>query len=156
MVIASRDKATVNGGVLVHSGTGSTAVLRNVVGLYGTHIHYEQSSTATRHDPGRERPGPAARLVPGPVTDAPFTRPPVDGTTAVDSADKRLHTGRRHMAPVGAQRAGTRSARASVRWAAATTAGSTKRPSGRARAPGIARAAVTISSAAVTSSGPGR
>ncbi|MFB6619343.1 glycosyl hydrolase family 28-related protein [Streptomyces sp. NPDC085524] len=111
VVIANRDKATVNAGVALYSGPGSTAVLRNVVGLYataptGTHIYYEQSSTgdfrvensygttgaqATGTIPVKNAPNPPLRLVPGPVTDASFTRQPLDGTMAVDSANKRLY-----------------------------------------------------------------
>uniref|UniRef100_A0AAU2JKT7 Glycoside hydrolase family 55 protein n=1 Tax=Streptomyces sp. NBC_00049 TaxID=2903617 RepID=A0AAU2JKT7_9ACTN len=111
VVIANRDKATINAGVALYSGPGSTAVLRNVVGLYataptGTHIYYEQSSTgdfrvensygslgaqATGTIPVKNAPNPPLRLVPGPVTDASFTRQPLDGTMAVDSANKRLY-----------------------------------------------------------------
>ncbi|MFD9303412.1 glycosyl hydrolase family 28-related protein [Streptomyces sp. NPDC060048] len=112
VVIANKaGKATVNAGVSLYSGPGSTAVLRNVVGLYGTaptgtHIYYEQSSTgdfrvensygssgaqATGTIPVKNAPNPPLRLVPGPVNDASFTRPPLDGTTAVDSVNKRLY-----------------------------------------------------------------
>ncbi|MFC8508869.1 glycosyl hydrolase family 28-related protein [Streptomyces sp. NPDC057411] len=111
VVIANRDKATINAGVALYSGPGSTAVLRNVVGMYttaptGTHIYYEQSSTgdfrvensygtigaqATGTIPVKNAPNPPLRLVPGPVTDASFTHQPLDGTMAVDSANKRLY-----------------------------------------------------------------
>lgn len=112
MVIANKaGKATVNAGVALYSGTGSTAVLRNVVGLYGTaptgtHIYYEQSSTgdfrvensygstgaqATGTIPVKNAPNPPLRLVPGPVSDASFTHQPLDGTMAVDSVNKRMY-----------------------------------------------------------------
>ncbi|MFI1814847.1 glycosyl hydrolase family 28-related protein [Streptomyces sp. NPDC020422] len=111
VVIANRDRATINAGVALYSGPGSTAVLRNVVGMYttaptGTHIYYEQSSTgdfrvensygtigaqATGTIPVKNAPNPPLRLVPGPVTDASFTHQPLDGTMAVDSANKRLY-----------------------------------------------------------------
>lgn len=112
VVIANKaGKATVNAGVALYSGPGSTAVVRNVVGHYGTaptgtHIYYEQSSTgdfrvensygssgaqATGTIPVKNAPNPPLRLVPGPVTDASFTHPPLDGTMAVDSAGKRLY-----------------------------------------------------------------
>ncbi|MFD3775656.1 glycosyl hydrolase family 28-related protein [Streptomyces sp. NPDC058612] len=111
VVIANRHRATVNAGVALYSGPGSTAVLRNVVGLYataptGTHIYYERSSTgdfrvensygttgaqATGTVPVKNAPNPPLRLVAGPVTDAAFTRPPLDGTMAVDSVNKRLY-----------------------------------------------------------------
>ncbi|MFD7033533.1 glycosyl hydrolase family 28-related protein [Streptomyces sp. NPDC059917] len=112
VVIANKaGRATVNAGVALYSGPGSTAVLRNVVGLYGTaptgtHIYYEQSSTgdfrvensygstgaqATGTIPVKNAPNPPLRLVPGPVNDASFTHQPLDGTTAVDSANKRLY-----------------------------------------------------------------
>ncbi|MFD8415791.1 glycosyl hydrolase family 28-related protein [Streptomyces sp. NPDC059650] len=111
VVIANGGKPTVNAGVALYSGPGSTAVLRNVVGLYetapaGPHVYYEQSSTGdfrvensygTKGGqsggtvPTRNAANPPLRLVPGPVTDASFTRQPVDGTMAVDSTNKRLY-----------------------------------------------------------------
>ncbi|MER5748290.1 glycosyl hydrolase family 28-related protein [Streptomyces sp. NPDC002088] len=103
--------ATVNSGVVVYAGTGATAVLRDVVGLYGTaptgtHLYYEASSTGdfrvencygniggqqSGTIPTRHYPNPPLRLVSGPVSDASFTRTPPDGTMAVDTADQRLY-----------------------------------------------------------------
>lgn len=111
VLIANGATATVNSGVLVYAGTGATAVLRDVVGLYGTkptgtHLYYEASSTgdflvencygstggqASGTIPTRNQPGPPLRLVAGPVTDASFTRTPLDGTMAVDTASERLY-----------------------------------------------------------------
>lgn len=81
VVIANRDKATVNAGVALYSGTGST-----VENSYGT-----LGAQATGTIPVKNAPNPPLRLVPGPVTDASFTRQPPDGTMAVDSTDKRLY-----------------------------------------------------------------
>ncbi|MFI8084510.1 hypothetical protein ACIF6L_27380 [Kitasatospora sp. NPDC086009] len=41
--------------------------------------------------PTKHAPNPPLRLVAGPVGDASFTRPPADGTLAVDTASKRLY-----------------------------------------------------------------
>jgi len=109
--IANGTPATVNSGVDLYSGPGSTAVLRNVVGNYttkptGNHIYYEASSTgdflvensygtigvqAGGTVPRRNQPGSPLRLVTGPVSDSSFTHTPVDGTMAVDTANKRLY-----------------------------------------------------------------
>lgn len=110
-LIACGTTMTVNSGVILYSAKGQTGVLRNVNGLYGakpagTHIYYEQSSTgdfrvensygntggqASGAIPTRNQPNPPLRLVAGPVTDASFQYPPLDGTMAVDTADKRLY-----------------------------------------------------------------
>jgi Pectate lyase superfamily protein len=110
VVIANGALPTVNSGVDLYSGPGSTAVLRNVVGLYttkptGNHI-YEASSTgdflvensygtigvqAGGTVPRKNQPGSPLRLVTGPVSDSSFTHTPVDGTMAVDTANKRLY-----------------------------------------------------------------
>ncbi|MGW4896308.1 glycosyl hydrolase family 28-related protein [Kitasatospora sp. NPDC004240] len=111
VLIANRTTATVNAGVDLYSGPGSTAVLRDVVGAYGTrptgtHLYYEASSTgdflvensygttggqASGTIPTANHPNPPLRLVAHPVTDADFTHPPLDGTMAVDTANKRLY-----------------------------------------------------------------
>ncbi|WP_429216525.1 glycosyl hydrolase family 28-related protein [Kitasatospora sp. MAP12-9] len=111
VLIANGSTATVNSGVDLYAGPGTTAVLRNVVGLYGTqpagsHIYYESSSAGDfRVDdcygnvggqnggtvPVRNAPNPPLRLVAGPVSDASFTHPPLDGTMAVDTATKHLY-----------------------------------------------------------------
>ncbi|MFD0272209.1 hypothetical protein ACFVGY_37430 [Streptomyces sp. NPDC127106] len=41
--------------------------------------------------PVKNAANPPLRLVPGPVSDASFSRQRVDGTMAVDSANKRLY-----------------------------------------------------------------
>ncbi|MFE9426627.1 glycosyl hydrolase family 28-related protein [Kitasatospora sp. NPDC006697] len=111
VLIANGNAATVNAGVDLYSGPGSTAVLRNVVGQYGaaptgTHVYYESSSTgdfrvdgcygtkgaqATGTLPTANQGNPPLRLVAGPVSDASFTHPPLDGTMAVDTAGNRLY-----------------------------------------------------------------
>ncbi|GAA2750541.1 glycosyl hydrolase family 28-related protein [Kitasatospora cinereorecta] len=110
VLIANGGTATVNSGVDLYSGPGSTAVLRDVVGVYGTrptgsHLYFEPSagdflienchgstgSQAGGTVPTRNEPNPPLRLVAGPVTDASFTRPPLDGTMAVDTANRRLY-----------------------------------------------------------------
>ncbi|MEV4106051.1 glycosyl hydrolase family 28-related protein [Nonomuraea sp. NPDC049695] len=103
--------ATVNSGVDLYSGPGSTAVLRNVVGQYatrptGSHIYYEASSTGdfwveNCHAnigvqsggaiPTKNQANPPLRMVAGAVSDSSFTHTPVDGTLAVDSTNKRLY-----------------------------------------------------------------
>jgi hypothetical protein len=111
VLIANGGTATVNSGVDLYSGSGSTAVLRNVVGQYstrptGTHIYYEGSSTgdfrvensygtnggqASGTLPTTHQANPPLRLVAGPVSDASFPHPPLDGTMAVDTVDSRLY-----------------------------------------------------------------
>ncbi|WP_433258040.1 glycosyl hydrolase family 28-related protein [Streptosporangium sp. CA-135522] len=111
VLIANGSTATVNSGVDLYSGSGSTAVLRNVVGLYttrptGVHVYYEASSAGDfwvencygniggqfgGTIPAKYHPNPPLRLVAGPVSDSSFTRPPVDGTLAVDSTNNRLY-----------------------------------------------------------------
>ena len=111
VLIANGATATVNSGVDLYAGSGTTAVLRDVVGLYGTkpagaHIYYEASSTgdflvencygntggqSSGTVPTRNQPGPPLRLVAGAVSDSSFTRTPLDGTMAVDTANKRLY-----------------------------------------------------------------
>ncbi|MCX4744381.1 glycoside hydrolase family 55 protein [Kitasatospora sp. NBC_01287] len=111
VLIANGPVATVNSGVDLYSGPGSTAVLRNVEGHYatqptGSHIYYESSSTgdflvensygskggqAGGTLPARNQPAAALRLVAGPVSDASFSHAPLDGTMAVDTVDKRLY-----------------------------------------------------------------
>ncbi|TMR91890.1 glycosyl hydrolase family 28-related protein [Nonomuraea basaltis] len=103
--------ATVNSGVDLYSGSGSTAVLRNVVGRYSTrptggHIYYEASSTGDFRVenchanigvqsggtiPTKNQANPPLRMVAGAVSDSSFTHTPVDGTLAVDSTNKRLY-----------------------------------------------------------------
>jgi hypothetical protein len=102
--------ATINAGVDLYAGPGTTAVLRNVVGQYttapaGPHIYYEPSAGDFRVEgsygttglqangsiPVKNAPNPPLRLVAGPVSDASFTHPPLDGTMAVDTADNRLY-----------------------------------------------------------------
>jgi len=111
VLIANGTPATVNSGVDLYSGTGVTAVLRNVVGRYtsaptGNHIYYEASSTGDFRVensysniggqnggtiPTRNHPNPPLRLVAGKVSDSSFTRPPLDGTLAVDTTNNRLY-----------------------------------------------------------------
>ncbi|WP_283843899.1 glycosyl hydrolase family 28-related protein [Kitasatospora humi] len=111
VLIANGSTATVNSGVDLYSGSGSTAVLRNVVGQYtsqptGTHIYYERASTgdfrvensygtkggqASGSVPTTNQANPPLRLVAGPVSDASFPHPPLDGTMAVDTLDNRLY-----------------------------------------------------------------
>ncbi|MEU1422525.1 glycosyl hydrolase family 28-related protein [Kitasatospora sp. NPDC005751] len=117
VLIANGPVATVNSGVDLYSGPGTVAVLRDVVGLYGTrptghHVYYESSSSGEFRVentygsttqagtgvsqsggtlPTKHAPNPPLRLVAGPVGDASFTRPPADGTLAVDTASKRLY-----------------------------------------------------------------
>jgi hypothetical protein len=111
VLIANGSVATVNAGVDLYSGGGSTAVLRHVVGHYltpptGPHIYYEASSTgdflvencygssgsqAGGTLPTKNQPTAPLRLVAGPVSDSSFTRTPPDGTMAVDTVDKRLY-----------------------------------------------------------------
>ena len=103
--------ATVNSGIDLYSGAGSTAVLRNVMGRYqtkptGSHIYYEASSTGdfrveNSHSniggqsggtvPTTNQQNAPLRLVAGKVSDASFTQIPVDGTLAVDATNKRLY-----------------------------------------------------------------
>ncbi|MDH6130751.1 hypothetical protein P3T37_000118 [Kitasatospora sp. MAA4] len=111
VLIANGSTATINSGVDLYSGPGSTAVVRNVVGHYttkptGTHLYYESSSTgdfqvencygssggqSSGTVPTKNQPSAPLRLVAGPVSDASFTHTPVDGTLAVDTVDKRLY-----------------------------------------------------------------
>ncbi|WP_329255951.1 glycosyl hydrolase family 28-related protein [Streptomyces sp. NBC_01478] len=111
VLIANGSTATINSGIDLYAGSGTTAVLRDVVGVYGTkpagaHIYYEASSagdflvencygnTGTQSSgtiPTRNQPGPRLRLVAGAVSDSSFTRTPLDGTTAVDTANNRLY-----------------------------------------------------------------
>jgi hypothetical protein len=111
LIASGSPAATVNSGVDLYSGTGVTAVLRNVVGLYatkpaGSHIYYEAASTgdfrvencygsaggqAGGTIPARNFQNAPLRLVAGPVSDASFAIPPLDGTLAVDTTDKRLY-----------------------------------------------------------------
>ncbi|MGW6884158.1 MULTISPECIES: hypothetical protein [unclassified Streptomyces] len=57
--------------------------MENVYGTLG--------AQATGTVPVTNAPNPSLRLVPGPVTDASFTRQPLDGAMAVESANKRLY-----------------------------------------------------------------
>ncbi|WP_306802712.1 glycosyl hydrolase family 28-related protein [Streptomyces sp. DH8] len=110
VLIANGSVATISSGVELYSGPGSTAVLSNVVGLYGTaptgaHIWYATSTGDFRVEnsygdvgvqaqgsiPAKNQPNPPLRLIAGPVSDASFTRPPADGTLAVDTTNKRLY-----------------------------------------------------------------
>ncbi|AUG75220.1 hypothetical protein CFP65_0241 [Kitasatospora sp. MMS16-BH015] len=110
VLITNGSVATVNAGVDLYSGPGSTAVVRNVVGQYttaptGPHIYYEPSTGDFRVEaswgttgaqasgtvPTKNAPNPPLRLVAGPVSDASFTHPPLDGTMAVDTTDNRLY-----------------------------------------------------------------
>ncbi|MEV4560369.1 glycosyl hydrolase family 28-related protein [Kitasatospora sp. NPDC049285] len=111
VLIANGSVATVNSGVDLYVGPSTVAVLRDVVGLYGTkptghHVYYESTSTgdfrventyantgsqAGGTLPVKHAPNPALRQVTGPVTDASFTRPPADGTLAVDTVNHRLY-----------------------------------------------------------------
>ncbi|MEV2271263.1 glycosyl hydrolase family 28-related protein [Nonomuraea africana] len=111
VLIANGPTATVNSGVILYASPGTTAVLREVVGLYGTkpngsHIYYEAGSPGDFRVegcygnvggqsggtiPAKNHPNPPLRLVAGPVSDASFTRPPLDGTMAVDTVSKRLY-----------------------------------------------------------------
>ncbi|RKE22964.1 glycosyl hydrolase family 28-related protein [Streptomyces sp. TLI_171] len=111
VLIANGGVATVNSGIDLYAGPGTTAVLRDVVGLYGTaptghHVYYETSSTGDfrlentyantgsqggNTVPAGNAPNPPLRLVNGPVTDASFTHPPANGTLAVDTANQRLY-----------------------------------------------------------------
>ncbi|MEV6041767.1 glycosyl hydrolase family 28-related protein [Nonomuraea sp. NPDC052116] len=111
LIANSPSAATVNSGIDLYSGSGSTAVLRNVVGRYstkptGTHIYYEASSTGDFRVencyaniggqsggtvPTKNQPNPPLRMVAGAVSDASFTHTPVDGTLAVDSTNRRLY-----------------------------------------------------------------
>ncbi len=111
VLIANGSSATVNSGIDLYSGSGSTAVLRNVVGRYstkptGSHIYYEASSTGDFRVencysnigvqsggtiPTKNQPNPPLRMVAGAVSDASFTHTPVDGTLAVDSTNRRLY-----------------------------------------------------------------
>ncbi|WP_281278600.1 glycosyl hydrolase family 28-related protein [Streptomyces tateyamensis] len=110
VLIANGSVATVNAGVDLYSGPGSTAVVRNVIGQYATapagpHIYYEPSAGDFRVEaswgtvgaqasgavPAKNAPNPPLRLVAGVVSDASFTHPPLDGTVAVDTTDNRLY-----------------------------------------------------------------
>ncbi|MFE0463492.1 glycosyl hydrolase family 28-related protein [Kitasatospora sp. NPDC058965] len=110
VLIANGSVATVNAGVDLYAGPGTTAVVRNVVGQYttapaGPHIYYEPSAGDFRVEsswgsvglqangtlPTKNAPNPPLRLVAGPVSDASFTHPPLDGTMAVDTTDNRLY-----------------------------------------------------------------
>ncbi|GAA1265034.1 hypothetical protein GCM10009665_62930 [Kitasatospora nipponensis] len=111
VLIANGAVATVNSGVDLYSGGGSTAVLRNVTGHYltkpnGSHVYYESSSTGdfrvencygssgTQNGgtlPTHHQANPPLRLVSGPVTDASFSHAPLDGTMAVDVVARRLY-----------------------------------------------------------------
>ncbi|WP_035869253.1 glycosyl hydrolase family 28-related protein, partial [Kitasatospora cheerisanensis] len=112
VLIANGSVATVNSGLTVYAGKGATAVLRDVIGLYGTaplgaHVYFEANA-----DPGDYRlentyantgaqfsgtvpttnaPNPPLRLVNGPVSDASFNRTPANGTLAVDTLNHRLY-----------------------------------------------------------------
>ena len=111
VLIANGPVATINSAVDLYSGPTTVAVLRDVIGLYGTpptghHIYHESSSTgefriensygssgsqAGGTLPTKHAPNPPLRLVAGPVTDASFTRTPADGTLAVDTTNNRLY-----------------------------------------------------------------
>jgi hypothetical protein len=87
------------------------AVVRNVTGLYNTaptknHIVYEPSSIgdfrvensfgslgsqAGGTIPTKNFQNAPLRLVAGAVSDSSFLFPPLDGTLAIDSTDKRLY-----------------------------------------------------------------
>ncbi|MFB9629442.1 glycosyl hydrolase family 28-related protein [Nonomuraea helvata] len=111
LIANNSSAATVNSGIDLYSGSGSTAVLRNVVGRYltkptGSHIYYEASSTGDFRVencyaniggqsggtiPTKNQPNPPLRMVAGAVSDASFTHTPADGTLAVDSTNRRLY-----------------------------------------------------------------
>ncbi|MFC5666503.1 glycosyl hydrolase family 28-related protein [Kitasatospora misakiensis] len=111
VLVANGAVATVNSGIDLYAGPGTVAVLRDVVGLYGTkptghHVYYEASSAgdfrventyantgsqAGGAVPTRHAPNPPIRQVSGPVSDSSFTRPPADGTLAVDKDNRRLY-----------------------------------------------------------------
>jgi len=111
VLIANGTPATINSGIDLYSGAGSTAVLRNVAGRYitkptGNHVYYEASSTGDFRVencygnigvqsggtvPTMNQPNAPLRLVAGKVSDASFTHTPVDGTLAVDTTNKRLY-----------------------------------------------------------------
>ncbi|OKI96772.1 glycosyl hydrolase family 28-related protein [Kitasatospora sp. CB01950] len=112
VLIANGSVATINSAVTVYAGKGSTAVLRNVIGLYGTapagaHVYFEPNADPGDYRientysnngaqfsgtvPGSNAPNPPLRMVNGPVSDASFKRTPADGTLAVDTANRRLY-----------------------------------------------------------------
>jgi len=111
VLIANGSPATVACGVDLYSGSGVVAVVRNVTGLYNTaptknHIVYEPSSIgdfrvensfgslgsqAGGTIPTKNFQNAPLRLVAGAVSDSSFLFPPLDGTLAIDSTDKRLY-----------------------------------------------------------------
>ncbi|MFJ1754779.1 glycosyl hydrolase family 28-related protein [Kitasatospora sp. NPDC088134] len=111
VLIANGSVATVNSGIDLYAGPGTTAVLRDVVGLYGTaptghHVYYQTGSAGDfrlentyantgsqggNTVPATNAPNPPLRLVNGPVSDASFSKQPANGTLAVDTANQRLY-----------------------------------------------------------------
>lgn len=111
VLIANGSVATVNSGVDLFSGAGSTSVVRNVIGQYVTaptnvHIFFEASSTADFEIensyansggsyggtvPTAFAGGAPLRLVNGPVSDASYTHGPLNGSLAIDTANKVLY-----------------------------------------------------------------
>lgn len=112
VLLANGGTATVNSGVDLFSGASGVAALKNVVGLYttaptGAHIYYEASSTAdfliencyanTGTQYGGTPPTNFAsyaplRQVAGAVSDASFTKTPLNGTLALDSTNGLLYS----------------------------------------------------------------
>jgi hypothetical protein len=111
VLISNGAVATVNAGVDIFSGAGSTASLRNVVGQYQTaptnvHLYFEASSTADFQlincysnaggiyggtVPTRYAGMSPLAQVAGPVSDASFTRGQPIGTLAIDTVNSRLY-----------------------------------------------------------------
>jgi hypothetical protein len=111
VLISNSSTATINSGIDLFSGASSRAVLRNVIGTYttaptGAHIFYEASSTADFHIencygtagaqsagtiPIRWEGDQPIKQVAGAVSDASFTRTPLNGTLAVDTTNNRLY-----------------------------------------------------------------
>lgn len=111
VLISNGAVATVNSGVDLFSGAGSTASLRNVIGQYdtaptGAHIFYEASSTADFHiencagSTGTQASGTIPiryaghsplKQVAGVPSDASFTVAPLNGSLALNTTAGELY-----------------------------------------------------------------
>jgi hypothetical protein len=111
VLISNGSVATIASGVLLFSGAGSIADVKNVTGQYvtnptGSHIFFSASSTADFNIqncwstsgsqfggtlPSNHAGLTPARLVAGAPTDASFAHTPLNGTLAVDTTNNRLY-----------------------------------------------------------------
>jgi hypothetical protein len=109
--IANEGAATINSGVDLYSGPGTTSVLRNVIGHYqtapvGSHIYFESSSTGAfliencSGSSGAQTSGTVPtsfagqapiNLVAGVPSDTSFPRPPLNGSLALNTTTSQLY-----------------------------------------------------------------